>query len=483
MSFTISSHKIAISPDSILSAQCRRCNGEWQESSIRLNDFLGNEDGSFLLGDRDFSKTAKDIKVEQSNDSSVLHANLRKRDWSWQEATIDLDTFITNKDGELCLYVSLRLAALHLDSLTTCINRETDVFISTIGNNVTQELQTLVNKCESSARDLQASIRSSITEGACTAISSITCAFQGIEDTQYALRDGRVDVTETISHQAVHINSLFSTSILQWTQVENAVAIGSQKAKEFQHTQLHDATREIEQTEQKIVLEITETELRKSRIEDQVDSLQTQIDLHEEAQSSAKEQADAANGRTIGFSIVSKPKQPPLLDPTLTPTGLGDFAIYLHPLGGVIIPSLSFRDHTLTEPHSVASNEREEWGRKRDDFQEKISEARSTQEKQRALLSRLEKADQAAKASKEKCLILRQQTDKLTTDLQFFETGIHELKKNMTFFSQHLRAAETSAVTAFQYSQTLEEGRAILNDALRLRSEFLSDKLDRLLEM
>ncbi|KAH7057118.1 Cyanovirin-N [Macrophomina phaseolina] len=103
MSFTKSSSTIAISEDSLLSAKCRACNGEWRESSIRLNDFLGNNDGSFMLGDRDFSMTAKDIALEQTEDASLLRATLRKRDGSWQDASVELDAFISNQDGELCL--------------------------------------------------------------------------------------------------------------------------------------------------------------------------------------------------------------------------------------------------------------------------------------------------------------------------------------------------------------------------------------------
>lgn len=103
MSFSKSSHTITLSSDSLLSAKCRTCDGEWQDSSIRLNDFLGNEDGAFQLGDRDFSLTAKDAVVEQTEDCTVLKACLRKRDGTWQDASVELDAFISNHNGELCL--------------------------------------------------------------------------------------------------------------------------------------------------------------------------------------------------------------------------------------------------------------------------------------------------------------------------------------------------------------------------------------------
>ncbi|OJD33979.1 cyanovirin-n [Diplodia corticola] len=429
MSFSKSSHTIALSSDSSLSAKCRKCGGEWQDSSIRLDDFLGNEDGAFQLGDRDFSLTAKDAVIEQTEDCAVLRACLRKRDGSWQDAAVELDAFISNQDGELCL--------------------EIDVFLPQLADGVTDELQALVAKCEASARDLQSSIRNSITEGTASAFSSISYAFQGIEDTQHALRDARVDITHTIQHQAVFINTLFVKSLNEWTKVEDAVASSSQRVKEFQHTQLHASIAEVEQTEGTISAQIKETQRRRARTEEHIESLQKQIDLNEEAQKKAGEQVEAANGRTIGFSIAS-----------------------------VILPFI-FIPLAVT-----AAGEREDWGRRRDGFQTKINRAKIAQDTQRQLLQRLEEGIHLAKESKEKCFALRRQTEKLTEDLKHFESGIHELKKSLTTFSLTLRQAETSAVTAFQYSQTLEEGRTILNDALRLKSE-LSErhKLQRLLEI
>lgn len=137
----------------------------------------------------------------------------------------------------------------------------------------------------------------------------------------------------------------------------------------------------------------------------------------------------------------------------------------------------------LTSTNSTASNEREDWGKRRDEFKEKINHAKAVQETQQSLSRRLEEAVEAAKKSKDKCFALRKQTDTLATDLKHFETRIHELKRNMTSFSLNLRKAETNAVTAFQYSQTLEEGRTILNEALRLRSELSAgEPIGRLLE-
>ncbi|OCL05297.1 Cyanovirin-N [Glonium stellatum] len=104
MFFTRTSHGLNISPDSILTAKCECCNREWKDASIRLDDFLGNEGGFFLIGGRDFSKSASNVQVVSGDSgTTILCAKLRKRDGDWQTDSIDLDMFIDNTDGSLCL--------------------------------------------------------------------------------------------------------------------------------------------------------------------------------------------------------------------------------------------------------------------------------------------------------------------------------------------------------------------------------------------
>ncbi|GME56211.1 Glutamine-serine-proline rich protein [Neofusicoccum parvum] len=82
----------------------------------------------------------------------------------------------------------------------------------------------------------------------------------------------------------------------------------------------------------------------------------------------------------------------------------------------------------------------------------------------------------------EKCQRLREELASLPDELSGLEKRIHEKKCKMTEYSQVLSEAETSGVTAFQYSQTLAEGREILEEVLRVRKDFDLDNLDILLQ-
>ena len=102
MSFTKTSHGLNISPDSTLTAKCE-CS-EWKDTSIRLDDFLGNEDGFFLIGGRDFSKSANNVRIApEGAETTILYAELQKRNGDWRTDSIDLDMIIENVHGSLCL--------------------------------------------------------------------------------------------------------------------------------------------------------------------------------------------------------------------------------------------------------------------------------------------------------------------------------------------------------------------------------------------
>jgi hypothetical protein len=104
MSFTATSHSVAVRPDSVLTAQCQLCNGDWKDSSITLDDFLGNDNGFFLLGGDAFSRGASDVRIScNTGGSTTLHAELQRRDGSWHKDSVNLDDFICNDDGNLRL--------------------------------------------------------------------------------------------------------------------------------------------------------------------------------------------------------------------------------------------------------------------------------------------------------------------------------------------------------------------------------------------
>lgn len=104
MSFTVTSHSVTVRPDSVLTAQCQRSNGDWKDSSITLDDFLGNNNGSFLLGGDAFSTSASDVRIScNTGGPTTLHAELQRGDGSWHKDSINLDNFICNDDGNLRL--------------------------------------------------------------------------------------------------------------------------------------------------------------------------------------------------------------------------------------------------------------------------------------------------------------------------------------------------------------------------------------------
>ena len=104
MFFTRTSRGLNISPDSTLTAKCECSDSEWEDASIRLDDFLGNEDGFFLIGGHDFSKSANNVRIaSEGAETTILYAELQKRNGDWRTDSINLDMFIENADGSLCL--------------------------------------------------------------------------------------------------------------------------------------------------------------------------------------------------------------------------------------------------------------------------------------------------------------------------------------------------------------------------------------------
>jgi hypothetical protein len=95
--FSKSSRKIGIS-QSTLYAECQKSNGSWVESGLDLNEYLGNDNGQFQWGGKDFSKSARNLKMEGKG---VLTGELQRVDGSWNKTTIDLDKHISNNDGKL----------------------------------------------------------------------------------------------------------------------------------------------------------------------------------------------------------------------------------------------------------------------------------------------------------------------------------------------------------------------------------------------
>ena len=102
---SISSYRQVTYDGGILSAECLKSDGKtYVTSSISLDDYLGNVDGKFILGGKNFSQTAKNIGVYHG----VLYANLKGPGNEFVDANIPLNDIITNNNGVLSAIVTGR---------------------------------------------------------------------------------------------------------------------------------------------------------------------------------------------------------------------------------------------------------------------------------------------------------------------------------------------------------------------------------------
>lgn len=95
MAFSQTSRNIRLSGPSVLEAECRRRDGTWQASKFDLNRVLGNHNGQFAPSYEIFSRTSRGCLLQ----GCVLHAELQDQHSAWQSASIDLDLYISNEDG------------------------------------------------------------------------------------------------------------------------------------------------------------------------------------------------------------------------------------------------------------------------------------------------------------------------------------------------------------------------------------------------
>jgi len=88
----------------LLSATCKKADGyTLQDTSIYLDGYIGNLDGTLSWGDHLFSHTCESVGLGQSlsNRHYTLNAQCKKRDGNYISTEIDLDAHIGNIDGEL----------------------------------------------------------------------------------------------------------------------------------------------------------------------------------------------------------------------------------------------------------------------------------------------------------------------------------------------------------------------------------------------
>ncbi|KAL1618559.1 hypothetical protein SLS56_010533 [Neofusicoccum ribis] len=427
MHFTKSSRNASVTSDFLLTAECRNIGGEWKRSFLQLDAVLGNADGSFEVEGRDFSKSAKDVFLKEEGGSTILHANLRKKDGAWEETSFNLDVIVANRNGILCVDKSMIQPP---GELVTC-----------------DALERLVGDCTETANDLKKQIHNQLEKEAKTASQSINTAFRSIQQMQEVLSDGGAYAyKQDFRPEAAHLGFLFSDATGQWSQLEDAMGTASQRIEDFQRTKLQSVSAEVEAAESKIAAEVDGTLLKQKEAKDHLASLSERISQHQKEYADATNQRHDATVRTVGFSVASA------------------FLPFLIPLA------------------INASEERGDWDNRAVELQDTINEASCLRDRLDGLQIGLERALQAAKQSSEKCQRLREELASLPDELSGLEKRIHEKKCKMTEYSQVLSEAETSGVTAFQYSQTLAEGREILEEVLRVRKDFDLDNLDILLQ-
>lgn len=100
--FSQTCEKIELS-GSRLSASCETISGRYTKTSIDLDRYIGNIDGTLEWGDALFSLTCHDLDLAQSlrGGTYVLAGNCETRDQENSATEINLDEHIANIDGEL----------------------------------------------------------------------------------------------------------------------------------------------------------------------------------------------------------------------------------------------------------------------------------------------------------------------------------------------------------------------------------------------
>ncbi|KAI5817436.1 Cyanovirin-N [Pyronema omphalodes] len=98
MTFDISAKEIELKDGHYLKATLKNFNGDWVHAKIDLDECLGNTDGWFLWGGKNFSKTARNFRLEDGGKKLV--AELLTADQSYRGLQgVVLSDRIENRDG------------------------------------------------------------------------------------------------------------------------------------------------------------------------------------------------------------------------------------------------------------------------------------------------------------------------------------------------------------------------------------------------
>ncbi|OGM45669.1 cyanovirin-N [Aspergillus bombycis] len=101
MDFQSSARNIRVEGKNALVAELRCENGEWREARVNLDEHLGNDNGHFQWGGRNFSGSAEDVhfSIEGGDNVPVLRANLRDQSGNMQWRDVNLGERVSNDNG------------------------------------------------------------------------------------------------------------------------------------------------------------------------------------------------------------------------------------------------------------------------------------------------------------------------------------------------------------------------------------------------
>jgi chromosome segregation ATPase len=338
-------------------------------------------------------------------------------------------------------------------------------------------IESMVSECGTAAKALENAIHTDISQVATLALKSLNAAFDAIDHACTLLRDVKMDTREAMKVQAHQLNSHFATAKQDWVEIEEITARASQNTKNFQHTTLDQTIKSIGSVEMELSGQMNKTRLAKMQIERRLASLRQQLNACRERATHAKSQSQDAHNRTIIFSIVSNVKW----DTAVTENrnwlflAIGNRLLSpnFHSLGDVSISLQHSVDHSADALISGASNDREDWEASEAKFTDQIRRIEDMLEISRITFVNQENAFEEAEKIEKRCKELRNRTKGFQSDLVRLEYRISDLKKNLTDYSQRLSDVDTNSVTPLRYLLTLEEGRAMLEDAKRVRADMV----------
>ncbi|KDN43346.1 hypothetical protein RSAG8_06130, partial [Rhizoctonia solani AG-8 WAC10335] len=107
MSFAQSANPstIQLADGHYLVAELQDSEGNWHQSSIDLNEYIGNIDGKLTWGESNFSESTQNIWLDTAHAPSLIllkGEGMKEGDEAYaSEDSINLNEFITNNEGKL----------------------------------------------------------------------------------------------------------------------------------------------------------------------------------------------------------------------------------------------------------------------------------------------------------------------------------------------------------------------------------------------